>query len=245
MSTQLHQTLTDEILNTIYGEKIILFNKLNSLEILPYLPEEIISYILQFLVTTTDYIDYYIEKFYKLKQLEFDLEILPYIIQLHNHQDKVKICKNWDYGEEFILISGRHEDGKSFYSTWSNWGKSFLCDLKIIINCISKPRSEIVDKKLLDYIMPINKILRTTYASGMCGTALMHEIDFGPFFQKIIDMSITEQNQLLSIWNQEYADSFKFALRENQNGKKQYFSNEPNINWLCSFITSFMMYEFH
>ena len=58
-------------------------------------------------------------------------------------------------------------------------------------------------------------------------------------------MSITEQNQLLSIWNQEYADSFKFALRENQNGKKQYFSNEPNINWLCSFITSFMMYEFH
>jgi hypothetical protein len=239
-----HKLNNDIIVNTFYNEKIIFFNKLNSLEILPYLPEEIILYILQFLIKPTDYIDYYIEKFYKLKQLKFDLEILPYIIRLNNESNKKEICKNWDYGYEFLLISERHKDGKAFYFMLDMW-ESFLLDLLMQIKCISKPRSEIVDKKLLEYIMPINKILRTTYVGGMPGTAYMHELELGPYVQKIIDLSITEQNQLFSIWNQLYVDCFKFAIHDHQNGRKEYFSNDPNTSWLCSFVTDFMMCLYH
>ena len=245
MSNRLHQTIHDEILNTVYREKIILFNKLNSLEILPYLPEEIISYILQFLVTSTDYIDYYIEKNYKLKQIEFDLEILPYIIQLNNNPNKKLICENWDYGEEFLLIYERHKDGKAFYSKWNNWNQSFLCDFKIQIKCISKPRSEIVNKKLLEYIMPINKLLRINYECGIYGNAYQWEKELGPYFQKIIDMNITEQNQIFNIWNEEYSNSFTMSLKDHQNGRKEYFSDNPNTSWLCSFLTDFMMYLYH
>jgi hypothetical protein len=251
MSKKIKPNNQDNIIQNVYRKEIDLLNNINEIGILPYLTEEIISYISEFFISTTDYIDYYIEKIYKIRfkhsKLEnnFDLEILPYIITLHNNPNKEEICKNWNYGEEFLLISERHEDGKAFYFSWNNWEKSFLCDLKIQINCISKPRSEIIDKKLLEYIMPINKILRIDYVCGMRGNADKWEEELGPYFQKIINMNIKEQTELFSIWNHEYVECFKFAIKDHQNGKKEYFSDNPNTSWLCSFITDFMMCLYH
>ena len=65
MSIQLNQQIHNKILNSVYCEKIYLLNKINSMGILPYLPDELITYILQFFVTITDYLDYYIEKMYR------------------------------------------------------------------------------------------------------------------------------------------------------------------------------------
>ena len=235
----------NEILNNIYHDKIYLLNKINSMGILPHLPDELISYIFDFLVSITDYIDYYIEKMYKMSLYNFDLEILPYILQLHNNPIKEEICKNWDYGEEFLLISKRHEDGKSFYSAWNNWSKSFLSDFHSQIKCISKPRNKIDDKKLLEYVMPINKILRIDYHCGMYGSPIKCEIDLGIYFQKIIDATFEKKAEIFSIWNDSYTKSFRLSLIDHSNGKKQYFNHSPETTLMCSFLTSFMMYEYH
>jgi len=245
MSFQKQNRLKELILHNVYAEKIALLRKINSTGILPYLPDDLILYITQFLVSTTDYIDYYIEKIYTIEQTQFDIEILPYIVQLHNYPNKKEICKNWDYGEEFLLISKRHEDGDAFYSSWNNCDKSFLCDLEMQIKCISKPRSKIINKKLLDYIMPINKILRIDYKSGMMGIPHHWEKDLGPYFQKILSATIEEQKEIFSIWNSSYANSFKLSQIDHSNGKKEYYSYYPETSLMCSFITSFMMYEYH
>ena len=244
MSMQITK-LCNKILHNVYRNEVFLLNKINSLGILPYLPDELVKYILQFLVTITDYIDYYIDKMYNVKEIHFDSEILPYIVQLHNNPNKDEICKTWDYGEEFLLISERHKDLVAFYIIWCNWGKSFICDLEIQIKCISKHRSEIINKKLLEYLMPINKILRIDYLCGMYGNSDKWEKDLGSYFQKIIDMPSEEQNELFSIWKHEYVSAFKFAIKNHENGKKEYYSNNPNASWMCSFITDFMMYLYH
>jgi hypothetical protein len=237
--------LQEIILRNVYSEKIALLRKINSTGILPYLPDDLILYIIQFLVTSTDYIVHYIEKMYNTEQTQLDMEILPYMIQLHNNPDKVKICKNWDYGEEFFLISERHKDGNAFYSSWNNWNDSFLCDFKQQILCISKARSSIGNKDLLAYILPMNKILRINYECGMFGTSYNWEKDLGPYFQNILDANEEIKNEILSIWNSSYAKSFKSTTRHHQNGKKEYFSNNPDVTWMCSFVTDFMMHEYH
>jgi hypothetical protein len=251
MSKIIKPNIQDIIIQNVYRKEFDLLNNINELGILPYLSEEIITYISEFFISTTDYIDYYIEKIYKIRfknsKLEnnFDSEILPYVLQLHNNPNKKEICKNWDYGEEFLLISERHEDGKAFYSSWNNWEKSFLSDFELQIKCISKPRKQIDNKKLLEYLMPINKILRINYARGMNGNPDKWEKEFGPYFQNIIDMNISEQNELFSIWKHKYVECFNFALKDHVNGRKAYFTDNSNSNWLCSFITDFMMCLYH
>lgn len=245
MSIQFNQQLNTEILHNIYHNEIYLLNKINSFGILPYLPDELVTYILQFLVSITDYIDYFIEKMYNIKEMHLDSKILPYIKHLHNHPNKEEICKKWDYGEEFFLISERHKDMAAYYTIWCNWEKSFLRDLEIQIQCISKSRKEIIDKKLLEYIMPINKILRINYSCSMHGNAYKWGIELGPYFQKIIDMNITERNKIFNIWKYDYVSCFNFALKDHENGKKEYYADNPNASWLCSFITDFMMVLYH
>ena len=93
--------------------------------------------------------------------------------------------------------------------------------------------------------MPINKILRIDYLCGMYGNSDKWEKDLGSYFQKIIDMPSKQQNELFSIWKHEYVSAFKFAIKDHKNGKKEYFSNNPNASWMCSFITDFMMYLYH
>ena len=50
--------------------------------------------------------DYYIEMNYYGATLYENsyLKISPYILQLHNNPKKEEICKNWEYGEEFLLM---------------------------------------------------------------------------------------------------------------------------------------------
>jgi hypothetical protein len=237
--TDLHQ----QILNNVYRKEIIQFKFINSTGKLPYLPDEIINHILQFFPSTTDYIDYYIEKLYNLNQNNFYLEILPYLIQLHNNPKKEEICKNWDYGREFLLISERHEDGKSFYS-W-NWDDSFCCDFLLQVKCISKPRNKIDNKQLLEYILPINKILRIDYKCAMDGRPIYWETDLGPHFQKIIDADTKTQDEIFNIWNEDYVRSFLLTLKNHETGKKNYFIGNQNATFMCSFVTTFMMFQYH
>ena len=214
---------------------------------------------IDFLTATTDYVSKYIEeKMYDNNENndnngdnadnynQFDIEILDCIKVIHNHPNKNIICKNWIYGEEFFLISERHNDGNAFYSTWNDWDKSFMCDLELQIKCISKPRSKLSsNKKLLDYIMPINKILRINYKCGMIGNPYKWEQDLGHYFQNILSATIEEQNAIFSIWNSSYVNSFKLSQIDHSNGNKEYFKSYPETSWMCSFITSFMMYEYH
>ena len=241
--------LRDKIISNKYkGEKYFL-NKINEFEILPYLPDVIIEYILQFLVTITDYMDHYIELDYdKLNNHKlFYIEMFPYILQLHNNPKKEEICKNWDYGEEFLLISNRHENGNAFYSLCNDWQGSFISDLQIQIKCISKSRSSLSKKvkELLKYIMPINKILRINYRCDIDGCANEWEKDLGPHFQNIINLSITEQNEILSIWGYECEKCFTQTMKYHVNNKKNYLVNNANISWMCSCVTGFMMNKYH
>ena len=245
MSINLRDTI---ISNKYKGEKGSL-NKINTLCILPYLPDEIIKYICTFLVSITDYVDYYIEmNYYDENQYENSyLEMLPYILQLHNNPKKEEICKNWEYGEEFLLISKRHEDGNSFYSQGNGWINSFLCDLEQQIKCISKSRSEISQKvkELLKYIMPINKILRINYECSMFGCSDEWTKDLGSHFQKIIDLPITDQNEILSIWGYDCAECFTSAMKSHANKEKSWFIHDPKSSWMCSFVMEFMMNKYH
>jgi hypothetical protein len=215
---------------------------------------------MELLTSTTDYINKYIEKhFYKadidndnnidinydFNYKNYEPEIFSCLMQIHNHPNKEEICKNWDYGEEFLLISKRHENGKSFYYAWNKWEESFMCDLELQIKCISKPRNKIDNKKILDYVMPINKILRIDYECCMHGSPNKWEEDLGIYFQKIIDATIEEKNEIFDIWNDSYAKSFKLAQIDHSSGKKDYFYNYPESSFMCSFITSFMMYQYH
>ena len=207
---------------------------------------------LDLLPATIDYVNKYIEeKMYDDNDdngdhdKQIDMEILDCFKAIHNHPNKKLICENWIYGEEFFLISERHKDGNAFYYKWNNWDKSFMCDLELQIKCISKPRSMITNRDLLTYIMPINKILRIDYKCGMTGIPHQWEKDLGPYFQNILAATIEEQKEIFSIWNSSYAKSFKLSQIDHSNGKKEYYSYYPETSLMCSFITSFMMYEYH
>ena len=241
--------LRDLIINNKYKNENFLLNKINEVGILPYLPDVIIEYILQYLVSITDYITHYIELDYNNgnKHLNYYREMSPYIVQLHNNPNKEEMCKNWEYGEEFLLISKRHENENAFYSWWNNWEESFICDLEIQIKCISKPRNELskTEKELLKYIMPINKILRINYKCSMAGCVFDWDKDLGHHFQKIIDLPVTEQNELLNIWGYECGSCFTITKSRHTNNRKAWFEKYPNTSWMCSFIMDFMMNKYH
>lgn len=246
-------TVHTQILTKKYKDESVLLNTINSSGILPYLPNVIIEHILQYFVSITDYITHYIELDYNNgnKHLNYYKEMFPYILQLHNNPKKEEICQNWEYGNEFLLISKRHENGNAFYSSWNNWEESFTRDLEIQIKCISKPRNELseTEKELLKYIMPINKMLRDNYACGMMTTNGKWEIELIPYFQKILDLSVTEQNELLNIWGFDCGSCFQDVMKSNETENNTYtqtFLNEHTKDiWMQNFIIDFMMYKYH
>jgi len=231
-----------DILSKYQNEKENL-DFINSLGILPNLPKEIIEYILQFLITTTDYIDYYIEKMYNLQENILDPEIFPYMLEIHNNSNKEEICKTWDYGQEFLLISDRHCNENSFYNYNNTWENSFTIDFKIQVECISKPRYLIENKKLLEYLLPINKILRIDYKCGMFGSPIMWKRDLEPYFQNILDAKDEDQTAILNIWNADYAKAFRLSIIDHNQGDSRYFTRHPEDSY--KFVIDFMMYHYH
>ena len=246
MTNQLKNIKFRELQNTILSKYVNEKNNLyfiNSLGILPYLPKEIIEYIMTFLIEITDYIDYYIEKLYNLQEKKLDIEIVPYMLNLYNNPCVYKICQKWVYGEEFLLISDRNSEEYSFYQEDMSWIDSFILDFQLQVECISKPRNEIENKKLLEYLYPINKILRINYKCSMSGKPITWAQDLGPYFQKIINADIEEQNEILSIWNDDYVNCFRASLNDHNQGNIRYFYENPLENW--KFICDFMMYNYH
>ena len=197
-------------------------------------------------INITDCIDVYIEKSY-IDNKEISDDAIIYIVLLHNNSNKQEICKDWSYGEEFLHISRRHVNGKAMYSSWNNWEKSFLSDLTNQIKIISKPRSAMSEKEkeLMKFIKPICNILRISWNCQTYGGSYDWEIILGPHLQNIINLPREEQIKLLDIWDSRYADSFRYTMVEHHNNRKSYFSEDPNVSWMCSFVTGFMHYLYH
>jgi hypothetical protein len=219
------------------------------------LNDDVLRLIGYFLFSTIDYITKYLEEeIYtnnKNKQNEYlslyrilNPKLVKYVIKLHNNPKKNELCKNWCYGVEFLLTSTRHCNGGRFYDNYSH-EESLCLDFKLQVACINKPRSEILDKTLLEYLLPLNKGLRIDLECGMDGTPLFWEEKLGYNFQKLIDLPTERQNEVLSIWRNNYVKNFTLSLRSHENGQKIYFRDDPSASWISSFITDFMMYQYH
>jgi len=177
------------------------------------------------------------------KSHDFDQELWECLKYIHESPNKKKICNEWTYGIEFSVIDSRHCNNMSFYDInkgWT-WEKSFYTDFICQLYMIVVPHRDI-NTMYLDLLHKINIKLRVTMNASMNGTPEYWISVLGNDLQSILNMEPIQRNECLSLW--EYNDNFLFALKENDN-KKHYFSDDMNVPWIYSFVTTFIMSIYH
>jgi len=187
-------------------------------------------------------LDGIIEKLYEPISDRERVRILFYIFLLHNDCNKIEICSHWRYGDVFLPISKRHENGEAMYPLLYNWKESFLADLIQHIKFI-KPQSQMTDEErsLMIFIKPIRDILRINWrCNGSSRTPIEWEILLGSHFEYILNLTSASQIVLFEIWEPKYARSFKNAMIQHCNNRKIWFVENPNASWMRSFVFEFM-----
>jgi hypothetical protein len=180
---------------------------------------------------------------YNQNNTDFDSELYECILYIHMSPNKEDICKNWIYGVEFLLIDSRHCNGSMFYQRSKGWvwKNSFCTDFLqqvFLITCLDRN----INTEYLDILYRVNKKIRIDLNACMEGSYQEWDSILGDDFQKILDLEESKRDELLNLW--KYKKDFMYAIMWNS-GCKEYFTDKPNIKWITSFVTSFMMAVYH